>query len=263
MSEHYAEERLPSGEGSIRLRRSAAGVEYRGNDLVASLEATINAFGPNIDTTLHAGLGSGRAGARAQAGWSLNDYWSVSGKAEIFALDTPLRALASGITANAASTTISFRESEQRSFALTAGTMNFSDRNVRTSVDGQYTQRLLTQPHLTIDGILGFAATQNSLGDTRPYFNPSQDALGTLGLSINQIIYRKYQFIYDHHLVLTPGVYWQQGFGSGAAGSVRYEHRLQFNDVFEAGLGATFSRQKYGGVYQNTVSILLHLRERF
>ncbi len=263
VSEHVAEEKLPLGEGKIALRRSAAGVEYRGNDLVVSLEATINAFGPNVDTTLRSGLGAGRAGAQVQADWSLNDNWSIGGKAEIFALDIPLRALANGITANAASTSVAYRQSESRAFTLTGEVMDFSDGNVRTSLDGQYTQRLLTRPHLTIDGIFGLAASQNSLGETRPYFNPSQDALGTVGLSIEQIIYRRYQFIYDHHLVITPGVYWQEGFGSGAAASVRYEHRLRINDVFDAGLGVTFSRQQYDGQYENTVAVLLHLKERF
>ena len=103
----------------------------------------------------------------------------------------------------------------------------------------------------------------NSANNDRPYFNPSQDAIATFGLSFNQIIYRRYQIIYEHNLTVTPGVYWQQGFGAGGAGSVLYEHRIRINDVFEAALGATVSRQQYDGQYQNTVAVLISLRQRF
>ena len=82
-------------------------------------------------------------------------------------------------------------------------------------------------------------------------------------MSINQEIYRRYEFIYDHHLVVTPGVYWEQGFGDGGAINVLYEHRIRINDVFEAGLGVNFSRQPYDGNYENTVAVLLNVRDRF
>jgi biofilm PGA synthesis protein PgaA len=87
--------------------------------------------------------------------------------------------------------------------------------------------------------------------------------LATVGVSIRQVIYRRYQFTYDHHLVLTPGVYWEKGFGAGGAASILYEHRIQINDVFEAGLGVTLSRQPYDGQSQNTVAVMLSLRMRF
>jgi biofilm PGA synthesis protein PgaA len=262
-SEHVANEQLPVGEGTVTLRRSAAGIEYRGGDLVASLEATINAYGPSAHGTLESGPGDGRGGLDAQVTWSLNDNWSLGGGAELFALDTPLRALGNGITANSATANAVYRESESREFVLTGETMDFSDGNLRTSLDGQYTQRLLTLPHFTIDGIADLAESQNSANSDRPYFNPSQDAIATFGLSFNQIIYRRYQVIYEHHLTVTPGVYWQQGFGAGGAGSVLYEHRIRINDVFEAALGATASRQQYDGQYQNTVAVLISLRQRF
>jgi biofilm PGA synthesis protein PgaA len=258
-----AEEQLPAGEGSVTLRRSGFGIEYRGADLVASLEGTINAYGPKTAATLESNPVDGRGGVRARADWSLNDNWSIGGGAELFALDTPLRALGNGVTANAAQADIAWRESESRALKLTAEVMDFSDKNLRTSVTGQFTQRLLTMPRFNIDGIFGLAESRNSAGDGVPYFNPKQDALASFGLSVNQVIYRRYEFIYDHHLVITPGVYWQQTFGGGYAASVLYEQRLRINDVFEAGLGATFSRQQYDGLYQNTVALLLNIRERF
>jgi biofilm PGA synthesis protein PgaA len=107
------------------------------------------------------------------------------------------------------------------------------------------------------------AESQNSADSNRPYFNPRQDSLATAGLSITQAIYRRYELIYDHHLVVTPGAYWEQGFGTGGAATVLYEHRIQNNDVLEAGLGVSFSRQPYDGTYQNTIAILFNSRARF
>jgi biofilm PGA synthesis protein PgaA len=262
-TEYGAQEQLPVGEGTVTLRRSALGIEYRGPDLVASLEGTINAYGLRAGTTLDSSIGDGRGGVRALADWSLNDNWSIGAGAELFALDTPLRALGNGITANSASFNVAYRESESSAFKLSNEEMQFSDGNFRSSLTGQYTRRLLTLPHFSIDGIAGLAGSQNSAGNDRPYFNPPRDALATIGVSIKQVIYRRYQFIYDHHLVITPGAYWEQGFGGGYAASVLYEHRLQINDVFEMGLGVTFGRQQYDGVYQNVVAALLTIRERF
>jgi biofilm PGA synthesis protein PgaA len=187
----------------------------------------------------------------------------MGGSGELFALDTPLRALGHGITANAASANVAYRESESRAFTLTGEGMDFSDGDFRTSLTGEATQRLITRPHFTVDGIVGLAESQNSEGNSRPYFNPRQDVLATIGLSINHVIYRRYQFIYDHHLTITPGLYWEKGFGSAGAASILYEHRIQINDVFEAGLGVTFSRQQYDGLYEDTVAVLLNFRTRF
>src|SRR5665213_2309953 len=261
-TEYVAHEILPECEGTVTLRQSGAGAEYSDRDLVASLEGTMNAYGPKVDATLGSGIDGGRGGGRALATWSVNDSWQIGGDAELFARDTPLRALGHDITANAASSDVVYRESESRKFRLGGEAMDFSDGNLRSSIDGQFTQRLRTRPHFTIDGIFGVAASRNSADTNRPYYNPRQDALATFGVSINQEIYRRYEFVYDHHLVITPGVYWEHGFGDGGAGSVLYEHRIRSNDVFEAGLGVHLSRQPYDGEYQTTVAVIFNLRLR-
>ncbi len=262
-AESVAHTQLPEGEGAMTLRRSAAGVEYRGRDLVTSLEGTLNAFGPDTSTTLGSDIDSGRGGARALATWSISDYWQVSGGAALFAHDTPLRALRQGITSNTASTALIYRESESREFLLAGEIRDFSDGNVRTGLGGRYTERWVTRPHLTIDGILGLASSHNSADANRPYYNPRQDALASYGVSINHELYRRYELVYDHHLVVTPGVYWEQGFGSSGTANVLYEHRIRSDDVLEAGLGVTFGRRTYDGNYESTVAVLFNARLRF
>jgi biofilm PGA synthesis protein PgaA len=258
-----AHEKLSDAEGEIDLRRTALGLEYRDPDWIASGEGTMSAYSDRRAASFGAGLGEGRAGARLVADRTLDDYWQVGGTAELFARDTPLRALRNGITANAASLRTQYRVSESRLFALETGAMPFSDGNLRLSAAGRAAERLYTRPGFALDGLVGLAATRNSSDSNRPYYNPGADALATVGFAANQTIYRRYEFLYEHRLTVSPGVYWEQGFGASAAMSVLYEHRIRANDVVEAGLGLSIGRQSYDGVAENSAAILFNAVLRF
>ncbi len=259
--ELYAHEEMPGSEGQLVLNRPNAGVEYRHRDLTASLEGTFSTY--RQQDPIRGSIGQEKLGGRAAATWSIDDHWQLGGAGELFARDTPLRALRSGVTADAGTANLAYRVSESRAFRLDGGVMTFSDGNVRTAVAGTYTERLLTEPHFSIDGIAGLAGSENSADNNRRYFNPRQDVLASFGAAINQSLYRRYEFIYDHRLVVTPGVYWEKGFGTAGVVNVRYEHRLRVDDVFDAALGLGFGRQPYDGQNENTVLILLNLTARF
>jgi len=156
-----------------------------------------------------------------------------------------------------------YRVSESREFELTAEGMSFSDGNRRASLAGRYTERLLTAPYWSVDGILGLAGSGNSADADRRYYNPPVDASASAGLAITHSLYRRYEVSYDHRLVVTPGVHWERGFGANGVANLLYEHRLRANDVFEASLGLALSRQSYDGVYENAAAALLTLRWRF
>jgi biofilm PGA synthesis protein PgaA len=250
-------------EGNIALRRSGVGVEYRDRALVATLEGALSAYGGNVDTTLTSGAGGGRAGARGSLAWSPDDHWLFGAEADSFARNTPLRALRAGVTARSGQVSAAYRVSESREFELTAEAMGFSDGNQRASLAGQYTERLLTAPFWSVDAILRAAGSRNSANTQRNYFNPRSDLSASAGLAVAQAIYRRYEFSYDHRLVGTPGVYWERGYGAKGVASLLYEHRLRADDVLELGLGVTFSRQPYDGVYENAAAALLALRWRF
>jgi biofilm PGA synthesis protein PgaA len=259
--ELYAHEEMPPGEGQLLLHRSSAGVEYRHLDLTASLAGDFNAYRKQ-DPVLGS-VGQEKLGARATASWAIDDYWQVGGVGEVFSHDTPLRALRSGVTADSGALNLGYRVSESRAFLLNGEAMTFSDGNVRTSVAGTYTERLLAEPRFSIDGITGLAGSNNSADNNRRYFNPREDGLASFGVAINHTLYRRYEFIYDHRFVLTPGIYWEQGFGTAAVVNVRYEQRLRIDDVFDAGLGVGFGRQPYDGQNENTISVLFNLTSRF
>lgn len=258
-----AHERLSDAEGAIDLRRTAVGAEYRNPDWVASAEATMSAYSDNASGSFGAGLGQGRVGARVLADHALDDYWQVGGTAEIFARDTPLRALRNGITANAASLRGQYRASEARLLGAEIGAMPFSDGNLRLSAAGRAVERLYTRPSFALDGLAGLAATRNSADRNRPYYNPGVDALGTVGLAATQTLYRRYEFLYEHRLAVSPGLYWATGFGAGPATSLLYEHRVRADDIVEAGLGLSIGRQSYDGVAEYNAAVLFNLMVRF
>jgi biofilm PGA synthesis protein PgaA len=260
---YVAHEELPEGEGNVTLRQSALGVAYSGPDLEASVAGTLTAYGPDSGDTLGSAVDEGRGGLRAEATWSVDDYLQIGGGAEIFSRDTPLRAIGNGITANSLALQATYRESELMALRTGAKAMDFSDGNRRISLDTAYTHRLITRPQVTLDGILGLAASANSADANRPYFNPDRDGLVTAAASMQQNLYRRYEFIWDHRLVLTPGLYWQQGYGTSPVASVSYEQRLRIDDVFDASLGLGLGRQSYDGSYENAIAIMFRLTQRF
>ena len=259
--EEIAHQELPQGQGEITLHRSSAGVEYRDPDLLATLEGSFNTY--RQQDPFLGSVGEEKLGARASATWSINDYWQLGGTGELFSHDTPLRALRSGVTADSGTVDLTYRESESRELRLVAEAMPFSDGNFRTSLDGRYTQRVLTEPHFKVDVIGGLAGSRDSADANRQYYNPSQDVLATGGVALSQPLYRRYELIYDHRLTVTPGVYWENGFGTAPVVAAEYEHRLRINDVIDTSLGVGFGRQPYDGIYENTVTVLFHFVGRF
>jgi biofilm PGA synthesis protein PgaA len=139
--------------------------------------------------------------------------------------------------------------------------MPFTDGNFRSDLGAEWRERIFTQPHLRLDALGNIGFSHNTRPDA-PYFNPRSDALAAGGMEFVQILYRRYEFTYEHAVVGLAGPYWEQNFGTGLAWSTRYEHRIK-SDALEAGFGLGFARQPYDGVYQNAVTLNLNLTWRF
>jgi biofilm PGA synthesis protein PgaA len=195
--------------------------------------------------------------------WSINDYWTIGGGGELFSRDTPLRALNAGITADAAKIEATWRQSESRSIATEGYIMPFSDGNLRTGLDSDLQQRVYVDPMFTVDELLNLSESQNSKNEARPYYNPSRDFMAETGPLVTQTLYRRYETIWEHSLQVTPGAYWEQNYGTHFAIGGMYEQRIRYNDTLDAGVGVSFNRQTYDGVYENDISILFNVKERF
>ena len=248
----YAHEHEPNAEGIIDYERSNAGVEYRNGDVTATAAPTLNIYN-----------GHDRVGGDGTFKYTFNDMWSAGIAAELFAANTPLRALDAGVTADRYDINTMWRQSESRSLSLDAYAMPFSDGNFRTVQDAEYIERLYTNPNFKLDAEGNLATTQNNKDENRLYYNPSMDALFLAGLRGTQTLYHRYETLYEHSLLAMPGVYAQQHYGSSAAWTVRYEQRIHYNDTLNAGAGVNYTHQDYDGSALDAVSLTMDVVERF
>ncbi|HYM01595.1 MAG TPA: poly-beta-1,6 N-acetyl-D-glucosamine export porin PgaA [Stellaceae bacterium] len=246
--DRLAHERAP--EGNVTERLYDVGVDYRGIDFTAAAQALYAEYGPH------------RGGLLGTASWTPDDRWQIGGSGSVFSPNTPLRALLNRITADEVDLSVAYRESDSRTVSGQAQVLPFSDGNLRTGLSSHGEQRLYTAPLLRLNGTVDLAASQNTrIG--APYFNPRHDALGAFGFDARQILYRRYDFSYDHRLIATFGPYWEQGFGTGVAWGMRYEQRVKYDDTVELTLGTGYTRQPYDGVYENSLAFTLYLNLRF
>lgn len=250
--EFFTHQHEPNGEGSIGLSRTTAGVEYRNGDVTANLAPTYNAY-----------HGTERVGVAGDASYNFNDHWSVAGGGELFSRDTPLRALNQGVHADMAGAHAVWKQDEALSVRFGGSVMPFSDGNFRSEEDADLTKRVWTAPYWRLDGIVSAGMDQNSKDENRSYYNPSSDFIGLIGGQFVQTLYQRYSTLWQHTLRITPGVYWQKNFGADPTVRARYEHRVFFNQTFEAGLGVNFQRQDYDGQAENDVSVTLDLVDHF
>ncbi len=250
--ENFSYESEPNNEANVNLSRTMAGVEYQNASILASAAPTYNNYN-----------GNQRVGAMGSLTWTIDDQWSLGGSSQLFSSDIPLRALDFGITANSYEANATWHQGEQRSLRVDSEVMTFSDDNIRTSLTGDYTERLYAVDSFTIDGLIKTAASQNTKNDNNFYYDPSVDFFGLVGARITQPLYQQSNINYEHSLEITPGGYWQKDYGGSPAVNVRYEQRVTYNKTFEAGLGIDLSRQSYDGSPENDVAFLFDLTERF
>jgi hypothetical protein len=124
--------------------------------------------------------------------------------------------------------------------------VEFSDGNRRQSERVVFIQRLIDQPHFDLDIRPEYYASRNSkLG--APYFNPVSDQALTLALEAEHVISRHYDRSWVQRVVFAAGSYRQEGFGSGAIGSLSYEQRYRFDPTFEIRYGVEMNRRIYDG----------------
>jgi biofilm PGA synthesis protein PgaA len=243
-----AQSRTP--EGRISLRQAGAGIEWRDDAYEASVQASLAEYGAT------------RAGLRIALGWQPGDVWSFAGYGEIFATDTPLRALRNGITANAIGGAATWRRDEGLSIRGALQLLDFSDGNLRHDASLRGQLRLHSAPDLTVDGALGFGLTGNS-DPGGPYYAPRSALNVTPEIGVQHILRRRYETVWSHRLVVAPGATWESGFGTAFTPSLRYEHRVRPNDTLELAAIGRVSRPVYDGATENVLALALELIWKF
>ncbi|RDZ28074.1 poly-beta-1,6 N-acetyl-D-glucosamine export porin PgaA [Lysobacter silvisoli] len=230
-----------------RAQRNEAGVSYAYGRLSA------NAYvGRDRD-----GLGGTAFGVGAD--WRIDDRYALRARAARNDAGASLQARAAGITADLIEVGADYRPSERTAVGATLQHWRYDDGNRRDQFSASLDQRLLSRPHLLIDGLARAGAGRGSRDDA-PYFNPSRDASAEFGLRLDRLTWRRYDRHFRQRLTATVGPYWQQDYGTAWVPSLRYEHEWQFALGRVLSYGLSWSRPVYDGRREDRLGFDAELR---
>jgi len=191
-----------------------------------------------------------------------DDYWRIDLSYDSFTTDVPLRARVFDITSDRFNGTVTYRESEWRSYGLSLTQMTFSDDNRRQQALMRYEQGLLVRNDWKMRLFLDLYFSRNSR-DGAPYFNPDHDMSISVTHLTEQILRRIYHTAFIHRLFLTLGMYNQSSYSPALIGSVRYQQEHAFSDTLSLLWGVGIGRQVYDGEAVTSYGVDLSLRGRF
>lgn len=201
-------------------------------------------------------------GSLTQVNFYPDDYWSFNLSYDSFTTDIPMRARVYDIEGDKSDLTMTYRESEWRSYHISLSHSGFSDDNNRQSALLGYEQGLWVKNNWKMRLFLDLYMSRNSRDDA-PYFNPDNDLSLSATHMTEQTLWRIYSRAFVHRLFLTLGAYKQSGFSNAAIGSVRYEQDHEFSDVHALLWGVTFAMNAYDGDSVNSGNLDLIYRWRF
>ena len=221
-------------EGFVARQRAGLGLEITLPDLSGSIG-------------LHQDFGTlDRTGGDASVDWMPSDQFQLAAGISHISIDTPLRALLYGITADSYNAKATYSWSEARSASLGAAFLPFTDGNRRYVLNSHFEQALIVEPRFRLIGNADLYASNNSRADA-PYYNPAEDASAAIGMRIENTLWQRYDNSLVQALALDGGWYGERGYAGGPIGSVAYEHRWRFDPWNEFRYGVSIGRRMYDG----------------
>ena len=245
----YATADFSEGTGQHRWQR--VGVERRTRDMTLEAEVSNHSYG----------FGS-KQGARVSIARDINDNWQYGGSLDYLSATTPIRALNADITANGGSGFIRWRANESREWKLSLSPSHFSDGNdrIETLLTGR--EGIYSSPGVQVDLGLEVSASRNSKADT-VYFNPKSDFSVLPTVTVNHVLYHRYETQWSQQFQVGAGTYSQKDYSTGGVGLIGYGQRVRWNDVLEAGANLSLISRPYDGVRERDLRLLVDLTYRF
>lgn len=238
-------------EGTAHQEIVLGGIEYRGRDLEATLEARADR------------VEDGRFGLGLSGVYEYDDHWNIPFSFQKLSPETPLRARHSDITADSAMVGAGYYWNDYRWLDLAANYMDFSDGNQRWAFGGTFNQRLWTWYTHYINGHLNFGTSRNSEDAERPYFNPEEDRELGLALTYGSVLWRCYERVWGHAITVGAGDYWQKYYGSDVIWNAGYSQYVDWDDRFSVAYGGGVSRRVYDGDPERDLNAFLNLVWKF
>ncbi|MCU1749479.1 poly-beta-1,6 N-acetyl-D-glucosamine export porin PgaA [Pseudomonas sp. 6D_7.1_Bac1] len=246
----YATGDFQEGTGNHRWQR--LGVERRTRDMTLEAEVSNHSFGYGDKT-----------GARLALARDINDAWQYGGSLEYLSANTPLRALNSDVTSNGGSGFIRWRANESREWKLAVSPSHFSDGNNRLEALLTGREGVYRAPGVHVDLGLEVGSSHNSKNEDVPYFNPKSDFSVLPTVSVNHVLYHRYETSWSQQFQAGAGTYSQRDYGTGAVGLLSYGQRVSWNDVFEAGAALSWLNRPYDGARESDLRLVIDLTYRF
>lgn len=238
-------------EQAIAIRNAyGLGASYQSSDFTAEGAVWANTGDVNKNS------------ASLRGAWLATDEWRVDAGAALFAMDTPLRALYYGITANSADIGASYTWNESRSIGAQYKVMNFTDGNFRQIGALNFNQRIYQAPQTTVTLKPSIYTSTNTLQNV-PYYSPQQDLSVTLGLAIDNTLWRRDQNVFGHHIEMSAGNYTEANYAGGLIWDVRYQQFYRRDPFTEINYGVAYNRRIYDGTPEKTFFVFANLVTRF
>ncbi|MGY2293614.1 poly-beta-1,6 N-acetyl-D-glucosamine export porin PgaA [Pseudomonas sp. SDO528_S397] len=245
----YATADFQEGTGQHRWQR--VGVERRTRDMTLEAEVSNHTYGHGA-----------KQGARVAVARDIDDHWQYGASLDYLSANTPLRALNADITANGASGFIRWRANESREWKLAVSPSYFSDGNDRVEAVLTGREGLYSTPKVQVDLGLDVATSRNSKQDT-PYFNPRADFSVLPVVTVNHVLYHRYETQWSQQFQLGAGTYSQRDYATGGVGLIGYGQRFRWNDVLETGANLSWISRPFDGERERDVRLLVDLTYRF
>lgn len=183
-----------------------------------------------------------------ELGWShwLNDNWRYRLGYQKNSNQTPLRALESGLDANAYQAGLDWRQNESRNASFGYQLLDISDGNQRQSLSARYNQRLhATAKHITSGGVEAYYDNNSQAGGN--YFNPDHSASYGVNLEHDWLSWHKDQQTFTQHFEVSAGVSQQAGFSGKTYANALYQHEWELNRIWQINYGVGWGSQTYDG----------------
>ncbi|MGC5703866.1 poly-beta-1,6 N-acetyl-D-glucosamine export porin PgaA [Pseudomonas sp. NFXW11] len=238
-------------EGTGHHRWQLLGVERRTRDMTLEAEVSNHSYG----------FGD-KLGARVSLARDIDDHWQYGGSLDYLSASTPLRALNSDISANGGSAFLRWRANESREWKLALSPSHFSDGNNRFEALLTGREGVYRSPKVQVDLGLEVGASHNTLDDT-PYFNPKADFSVLPTVSINHVLYHRYETSWSQQFQIGAGSYSQRDYSTGAIGLLSYGQRYSWNDVFDIGAVLSVINRPYDGDRETDLRLAVDLTYRF
>ncbi len=238
-------------EGTGQHRWQVVGVERRTRDMTIEAEVSNHSYGDGT-----------KQGAAVSIARDINDHWQYGASLGYLLSTTPLRALNEGVTANGGSGFIRWRANESREWKLSLSPSHFSDGNDRLEALLTGREGIYSSPNVQVDLGLEVGASRNSKDDT-VYFNPKSDLSVLPTVTVNHVLYHRYETQWSQQFQLGAGTYSQKDYSTGGVGLVGYGQRYRWNDVLEVGANLSLISRPYDGDRERDLRLLVDLTYRF